>query len=60
MRVLRTGGEVFVNDEKINPPRRPALDALATHLTLRVDRFGDALKDPSFLTTLATLVSSGY
>ncbi|PCR06213.1 hypothetical protein CQA72_29675, partial [Klebsiella pneumoniae] len=30
------------------PPHRPALDALATHLTLRADHFGDALEDPSF------------
>ncbi len=46
LRVLRIDGEVFVNGEKINSPHRPALDALATHLTLRADHFGDALEDP--------------
>ncbi|MDP1217145.1 winged helix domain-containing protein, partial [Klebsiella pneumoniae] len=50
----------FVNGEKINSPHRPALDALATHLTLRADHFGDALEDPSFLAMLAALVNSGY
>ncbi|SQC42161.1 putative enzyme [Klebsiella pneumoniae] len=39
LRVLRIDGEVFVNGEKINSPHRPALDALATHLTLRADHF---------------------
>ncbi len=33
LRVLRIDGEVFVNGEKINSPHRPALDALATHLS---------------------------
>jgi 50S ribosomal protein L16 3-hydroxylase len=28
---------VFVNGEKINSPHRPALDALATHLTLNAE-----------------------
>ena len=60
LRVLRIDGEVFVNGEKINSPHRPALDALATHLTLRADHFGDALEDPSFLAMLAALVNSGY
>ena len=41
LRVLRIDGEVFVNGEKIDSPHRPALDALATHLTLRADHFGD-------------------
>ncbi len=59
LRVLRIDGEVFVNGEKINSPHRPALDALATHLALRADHFGDALEDPSFLAMLAALVNSG-
>jgi 50S ribosomal protein L16 3-hydroxylase len=46
LRVLRIDGEVFVNGEKINSPHRPALDALATHLTLNAEHLGDALEDP--------------
>ena len=60
LRVLRIDGEVFVNGEKIDSPHRPALDALATHLSLRAEHFGDALEDPSFLAMLAALVNSGY
>jgi 50S ribosomal protein L16 3-hydroxylase len=60
LRVLRIDGEVFVNGEKINSPHRPALDALATHLTLNAEHLGDALEDPSFLALLAALVNSGY
>ncbi|GAB1878121.1 hypothetical protein MPTA6580_7320 [Mycoplasmoides pneumoniae] len=51
---------MFVNREKIDSPHRPALDALATHLSLRPAHFGDALEDPSFLAMLAALVNSGY
>jgi hypothetical protein len=32
--VLRIGGEVFVNGEKLDSPHRPALDAIASHLVL--------------------------
>ena len=39
---------------------RPALDALAMHLALNAEHFGDALEDPSFLAMLAALVNSGY
>ena len=60
LRVLRIDGEVFVNGEKINSPHRPALDALATHLSLNAEHFGDALEDPSFLAMLAALVNCGY
>jgi 50S ribosomal protein L16 3-hydroxylase len=60
LRVLRIDGEVFVNGEKINSPHRPALDALATHLSLNAAHFGDALEDPSFLAMLAALVNCGY
>ena len=49
-----------INGEKINSPHRPALDALATHLTLNAEHLGDALEDPSFLALLAALVNSGY
>lgn len=58
--MLRIDGEVFVNGEKINSPHRPALDALATYLTLNAEHLGDALEDPSFLALLAALVNSGY
>lgn len=60
LRVLRIAGEVFVNGERINSPHRPALDALANHMVLNENAFGDALEDPSFLAMLAALVNSGY
>jgi 50S ribosomal protein L16 3-hydroxylase len=60
LRVLRIGGEVFVNGERVNSPHRPALDALANHIVLSGEAFGDALEDPSFLAMLAALVNSGY
>lgn len=60
LRVLRIGGTVFVNGEIIDSPHRPALEALACHLTLTGDHFGDAIEDPSFLAMLAALVNSGY
>ena len=59
LRVLRIdGGYSLTARDQL--PHRPALDALATHLTLRADHFGDALEDPSFLAMLAALVNSGY
>lgn len=39
---------------------RPALEALASHIALTAENFGDALEDPSFLAMLAALVNSGY
>lgn len=60
LRVLRIGGEVFANGERINSPHRPALDALANHIVLNGEAFGDALEDPSFLAMLSALVNSGY
>jgi 50S ribosomal protein L16 3-hydroxylase len=60
LRVLRIEGEVFVNGERINSPHRPALDALANHIVLNGDAFGDALEDPSFLAMLSALINSGY
>jgi 50S ribosomal protein L16 3-hydroxylase len=44
----------------LNCSHRPALDALAMHLALNAEHFGDALEDPSFLAMLAALVNSGY
>ncbi|EBC4483124.1 cupin domain-containing protein, partial [Salmonella enterica] len=41
-------------------PHRPALEALASHIALTAENFGDALEDPSFLAMLAALVNSGY
>lgn len=60
LRVLRIGDDVFANGEKIDTPHRQALDALASHIVLTADNFGDALEDPSFLAMLAALVNSGY
>ena len=60
LRVLRIGEDVFVNGEKLDSPHRPALDAIASHLVLTADTFGDALEDPSFLAMLSALVNSGY
>ncbi|XTZ36863.1 JmjC domain-containing protein [Salmonella enterica] len=60
LRVVRIGEEVFANGERINTPHRPALNALANHLELSGEMFGDALEDPSFLALLAALVNSGY
>lgn len=60
LRVLRIGEEIFVNGEKIDSPHRPALIALANHIVLNKEMFGDALEDPSFLAMLAALVNSGY
>lgn len=60
LRVLRIGDDVFVNGEKVDSPHRPVLDALASHLVLNAEKFGDALEDPSFLAMLAALVNSGY
>ena len=51
---------MFVNGEKLDSPHRPALEAIASHLVLTADTFGDALEDPSFLAMLAALVNSGY
>ena len=60
LRVLRIGEEVFVNGERLDSPHRPALEAIASHMVLSADTFGDALDDPSFLAMLAALVNSGY
>ncbi|MBK0337725.1 cupin domain-containing protein, partial [Salmonella enterica subsp. enterica serovar Typhimurium] len=60
LRVLRIGDEVYANGEKIDSPHRPALEALASHIALTAENFGDALEDPSFLAMLAALVNSGY
>jgi 50S ribosomal protein L16 3-hydroxylase len=60
LRVLRIEGEVYVNGEKIDSPHRPALEALASHIELNAEHFGDALEDPSFLAMLSALVNSGY
>lgn len=60
LRVLRIGDDVFVNGEKVYTPHRPALNALAGHMVLDDECFGDALEDPSFLAMLAALVNSGY
>ena len=60
LRVLRIGEEVFVNGEKLDSPHRPALEAIASHMVLTAETFGDALEDPSFLAMLAALVNSGY
>ncbi|MGK9171709.1 cupin domain-containing protein [Yokenella regensburgei] len=60
LRVLRVGGEVFVNGERVNSPHQPALDALANHIVLSDESLGDALEDPSFLAMLAALVNCGY
>ncbi|HHH7668039.1 TPA: [50S ribosomal protein L16]-arginine 3-hydroxylase [Escherichia coli] len=60
LRVLRIGDDVYANGEKIDSPRRPALDALASNIALTAENFGDALEDPSFLAMLAALVNSGY
>lgn len=58
--MLRIGEDVFVNGEKLDSPHRPALDAIASHMVLTADIFGDALEDPSFLAMLSALVNSGY
>ncbi|EJH7319727.1 [50S ribosomal protein L16]-arginine 3-hydroxylase [Shigella boydii] len=62
LRVLRIGDDVYANgeNEKIDSPHRPALDALASNIALTAENFGDALEDPSFLAMLAALVNSGY
>lgn len=60
LRVLRIANEVFVNGEKIHSPHRPAVEALANHITIGAELFGDALEEPSFLALLAALVNSGY
>ncbi|MNT57552.1 50S ribosomal protein L16 arginine hydroxylase [compost metagenome] len=60
LRVLRIGDDIFVNGEKLDSPHRPALEALASHMVLNAETFGDALEDPSFLAMLAALVNSGY
>ncbi len=46
LRVLRIGEDVFANGERINSPHRPALEALASHIVLQGEMFGDALDDP--------------
>jgi 50S ribosomal protein L16 3-hydroxylase len=60
LRVLRIADDVYVNGELINSPHRPAVEALASHITLNAEVLGDALEDPSFLAMLAALVNSGY
>jgi len=60
VRVLRVGGEVYVNGEKLENAHQQAIDALASHYTLNSEHFGDALDDPAFLALLAALVNAGY
>lgn len=60
LRVLRIGNRVFVNGETIDTPHQAVLNALADHLVLSGDKFGEALEDPSFLAMFTALINSGY
>ncbi|NIG88078.1 cupin domain-containing protein [Serratia symbiotica] len=60
LRVLRIGGQCFINGEVIDTDHLPAVDALCHNFSVDAALLGEAVDDPSFMVLLATLVNSGY
>lgn len=60
LKVVRLGGMVFANGERLVSESQSGLDALADSTILSAAQLAPALDNPAFLTLLAELVNSGY